>query len=373
MRFPSLLIGLGLGLGLGGVRASSQIVIGVLTNLSVKGQLDEVSLIATRNGGVAVLSEDWDISDEESVNFVLPGSFTVYSPEGGTPVIEIIVTGLQSSQVKVTRTADVELLSQDQLFYRMALVDSCGANGPGTSTCPDGQSCVEGLCRSTQVNNRSLRPFAKDRVAEVECDSGIDYIDTGTCSSGSCQVIEPTARDCPGTQWCGEGTCYNRDPRLASRARVRRELQCFLGRRLHAERQRLRRAGHRQRDRRGELPPTLHQRQRLHPGAPRRRGRLRRHAHHRQLRHHGGRLHLRLQRVQRRLGLRARRTLRHRVPDPKHSRRRLRRRDLRARRRAGTKCRARRAPLRVPARSARPASARSVARSVSPAATTAPA
>jgi hypothetical protein len=214
VRFPALLIGLGLGLGLGlgGCQNSSQIVIGVLTNMSVKGQLDEVSMIVTRNGGVAVLSEDWDISNEATLNFVLPGSFTVFSPEGGTPVVEIVVTGLQNSQEKVTRIADVELLSQDQVFFRMALVDICGATGPGATTCPDGQSCVEGLCRSTQVDNRSLRPFAKDRVAAVECDSGVGYIKTGTCSSGTCEVIAPNARSCPGTEWCGEGTCYDRDP-----------------------------------------------------------------------------------------------------------------------------------------------------------------
>jgi len=196
----------------------SQLVVGVVTNLRARDQVARVALEAYRND-VLVDQKSWRVSDQTGTTFVLPGSFNYYSEQGGTPVIRLVLTGFddESSIIPVvTRETEVRLSAAEDLFYRMSLVLACREGEPN-GNCPEGLSCVEGICKPISIDPRTLLPYEPDRVEQIECDSGSRYIDTGTCSSGTCALLPITGPNCPGDQFCSEGTCYQRNPAEARR------------------------------------------------------------------------------------------------------------------------------------------------------------
>ena len=210
MRAPSLAL---LAFALCGCKATSQLVVGVITDLKVKAELSRIILEAARDG-VTVQSRPWNISDRRDLEFVLPGSFNFFSEGGASPVVELKLEGYVSANdatPSVTRVSTVKLLPEQQLFYRMALVNACGAEKQAAK-CGEGFSCIEGLCRATTVDSHTLKPYAAARATAIECDSGTAFIDTATCASaGGCQPLPVAPAGCVSGEFCQEGTRYVRD------------------------------------------------------------------------------------------------------------------------------------------------------------------
>jgi hypothetical protein len=173
-----------------GCKHKSQLVVGVITNLKVHNELSDVEMDLSRNG-VVFQSLSWPISDQKALDFVLPGSFTLYSESGGAPVIDVVVNGLAGDKIAVVRHATVQLQSEQDLFFRMSLVQKC-ATGQAISTCPDGMSCIEGICKVDTVDAHTLKAYTAERASTIECDSGTAFFDTSTCSSGACAPLTPT-------------------------------------------------------------------------------------------------------------------------------------------------------------------------------------
>jgi len=191
---------------LAGCAKSSQIVVGVITNLQVPSTLKTAQLEAYRDG-VQVGSELFSpIATQPRQPYALPGSFDFYSPRGGTPVVQLVLTGYGADPGTplLQRTAVVQYVAEDARFFRMALVQAC----IGT-LCPDG-TCVEGTCQQQSFDSARMPHYHSGMESTVECDSGSSFIDTTTCGSGTdgvCSAL-PVSGSCGAGETCIEGTCY---------------------------------------------------------------------------------------------------------------------------------------------------------------------
>jgi hypothetical protein len=198
-----------------GCKKSSQLVVGVITNLKVKGELSNVQMTVAREG-VVFQNYSWDISDQAALNFVLPGSINLFSEDGGSPRTEIEIKGYRGPtgalQERVTRRAVIQLQPEQDLFYRMSLVLSCTVGSPSaTESCPVGFACVEGYCKEETVDAATLTAFSTGRDKVVECNSGSAFIDSATCSTGTCAEL-PIMGSCAPDEFCTEGACYKKNP-----------------------------------------------------------------------------------------------------------------------------------------------------------------
>ena len=181
--------------------STTQIVVGILTNLAVPSQLTAVRLEASRNG-VQVEQRLWTLSGQKGVDFTLPGTYDLYSTRGGMPEVELELAGFVGETQVLTRHSQIQLVADEQPFYRMTLVQSCEG-----VTCPAGSGCVEGVCRPDTVDPRVLPPYDSALALTVQCDSGSGFIDTSTCSTGTCAPLPITGPACAIDEVCREGAC----------------------------------------------------------------------------------------------------------------------------------------------------------------------
>jgi hypothetical protein len=186
-------------LALAACQSRTELMVGVATDLSAPGVLDEVRFELSRAGtGVPQITETWPISGT-SQPFNLPGSYGIYSDGEALPV-EIVLTGYKAGSRVVSRTARMTLVEGETLFYRMGLTAGCSAM-PGA--CPAGTDCVEGSCKAIEIPPKSLPAFDPELVTHVTCQSAATYIST---ESASAMPMLPGAAACPSGQ-CAEGTC----------------------------------------------------------------------------------------------------------------------------------------------------------------------
>src|SRR5262245_9881678 len=135
MRICALIVAL----GMVGCTGRTEIVVGVVTDLKARGQIDLVQFQALRNGAV-VVGHEWDLADVPANQYELPGSFGIYSPDGKEVPVELVVSGLRDRAPVVERRSLVTLVSGQTLFLRMGLVGDCGTlDGP---TCSPGEGCI---------------------------------------------------------------------------------------------------------------------------------------------------------------------------------------------------------------------------------------
>lgn len=178
----------------------SELLIGVSTDLSAPDVLDLARLRVTRDGR-EVLAIDWPIAGLRGGQFQLPGSFGVFTDDGSEPRIDVVVTGLKGANELVRRTAKLTLVRERTLFFRMALVASCG-----TLTCPAGESCVEGKCRPEAVPKVTLPAYERDIELTSRCAVAGAPALVDTLTGQPQRVVGPG--HCGGGEWCGEGVCY---------------------------------------------------------------------------------------------------------------------------------------------------------------------
>ncbi len=186
-----------------GCTGRTEIVLGVATDLKARGQLDNVTLTASRDG-IPVINHSWSLTDVPAGTFELPGSFGIYSPDGSEPRVQIDVKGFLNGNLVVDRQSLLALVSGETLFTRMALVSDCNSiDGP---TCSATQSCIEGVCRDTVVNAHTFPIYSPPLVTHVACQSGAQLI---VSSSGDPMPQLPGTTGCGVNEFCQEGTCYH--------------------------------------------------------------------------------------------------------------------------------------------------------------------
>lgn len=185
-------------LAAGCTRARTELVVGLITNLSATDQVDTVTLTGDV-GGQRVIDRRWAISGLPDMPEELPGSFGIYTSDGSQPSVTLIATGLSGGNAVVKRRAILSLVGEKTLFLRMGLVDVCQHDGCG----PD-ETCIEGACRPAAIDSRRLPVYLRGMESGVTCPAnGILYKNTST------KKPVPIAGDgsCAGDEECVEGTC----------------------------------------------------------------------------------------------------------------------------------------------------------------------
>ena len=176
----------------------TELILGIATDLSATANLDSVQLLLSVQD-VPFHEETWTITGSPSMPFNLPGSFGIYR-DGEHDRIQVRLIGLKNGSAVVTREAVLGFIDGKTSFYRMGLTSACMAN-----TCPIGQTCVEGVCKSRDVDPTMFPSFDDKLVTELTCRTPgtPNYIDTAT---GLAMPLAATGMDCPASL-CAEGTC----------------------------------------------------------------------------------------------------------------------------------------------------------------------
>lgn len=185
-------------LGLAACHSRGQLVLGLATDLSARGDLDEVTLKVVRRGDASpTVEHQWSLSGVPAQDFRLPGSFNLYANDGQEPAFDVYVDGLLNGVVKVERHAVLGIVKGSDRFVRLSLAASCQTLG-----CPASLTCVEGTCVPLGLDAHRLPVYHASMVSTVQCSSGTTFIDTST--------HEPMPSDgagCAADETCSEGTC----------------------------------------------------------------------------------------------------------------------------------------------------------------------
>jgi hypothetical protein len=186
-------------------RPRTQIVVGVITNLSAPDVLDQVSMKVMREG-VPLLSHDWDLPGRPAQAYELPGSYGIYSADGSEPRVEVSLVGLKQGREVLRRQSIFSLAKNQTLFTRMALVQSCETVG-----CPDkdSQTCVEGKCVPMLIQSTRFPLYVQGMDDKVMCRGQTVFVHTGNKSQ--VPLLNPAKPTCSDDEECIEGTCYKRE------------------------------------------------------------------------------------------------------------------------------------------------------------------
>jgi len=182
----------------------TQIMIGLATDMQAPDAFDRVELVAVRaKDGFEEVRIDWTITGDRDEPFNLPGSFGLYS-SGDESKVKLELTGYRGANAVVSRRAVLNFVDEKTLFIRMGLTASCVQR----TDCTPSQSCVEGVCRDTTINEEQLPDFEEELIETVTCTGAVQYIHTAT---GAPLAASPDAENCPVDQ-CFEGVCYKPPP-----------------------------------------------------------------------------------------------------------------------------------------------------------------
>jgi hypothetical protein len=194
-------------------KAATQIFIGLATDLDAPKPLQQISMKIERSVGpgndyVEIddgdLTTKWLIKGLPDNQYELPSSVVAFS-EGGEPKIRVTVFAENSGGRFIARRAVMRLVREKTLFMRIGITQRCVDN----ADCPDDKTCIEGRCRSPDVESKELPLYDQIKRPELsfECDSGTPFRNTTTGA-----VLVTTAATCPSTdQVCVEGTCYRKE------------------------------------------------------------------------------------------------------------------------------------------------------------------
>jgi hypothetical protein len=179
----------------------TEIVVGVATDLKARGQIDLVTFTALR-GGAPIIDHQWDLSDKPAGRYELPGSFGLFSPDGSEVGVELQVKGFKGTTLVTERDSLLRLVQGRTLFMRMGIVGDCG--NLSRPSCASSETCVEGVCRPTEIAGARLPNFRAELVDHVACDSGTQW---AISSTGELMPPISPGAECAADEFCQEGTC----------------------------------------------------------------------------------------------------------------------------------------------------------------------
>ena len=180
-------------------QSRSELVIGIATDLHATAELGTVELQISEGSDGPTIDQSFDLSGMPTVPYELPGSFGLVAD--GDKHVTLDLLGEKDNQPFLTRHAVLDVVADQTLFYRLTLVAAC----VGRDDCPPGTTCVEGSCRDPAVDPSQLPSFDGTLVTQLTCNSGTQFIDTGT---GDPMQATADAADCNGNL-CVEGTCLD--------------------------------------------------------------------------------------------------------------------------------------------------------------------
>jgi hypothetical protein len=197
-------------------RPATQLFIGLATDLDAPKPLQLITMKIERAVGTSGeylpidngdLSIKWPINGLPDGRYELPGSLVAFADPKDEPKIRVTVeaTAAEASEGRfIRRQAVLRLVREKTLFLRMGITRVCYDN----ADCPDTKTCIEGRCRSPEVEATELPAYQPERKLDLsfECNSGTQFRNTTSKEN----LVSPTAR-CPSPdQICLEGTCYGK-------------------------------------------------------------------------------------------------------------------------------------------------------------------
>jgi hypothetical protein len=186
-----------------GEKKRTEIILGVATDLDAPDPLTLVSLeVFKLPENIPVAMQPLDISGNVNSVYELPGTFAVYSASGAADRIRVKLTGIRRKNsletTLVVRTAVMNLVPGRTLFVRLGVVTAC----IGKLDCGDGLTCIDGECRSENIDSSRLPDYRAGMEREIACAGGTSYVDTSTK-----QPLTVTGTSCPSGGLCAEGYC----------------------------------------------------------------------------------------------------------------------------------------------------------------------
>jgi hypothetical protein len=162
---------------LGGCQPTA-VVVGIVTDLHVPGELDAVAISVTADGNVELenTGNPWALSGPAAEH--LPGTLTLQAGSG-RPTLDIEVVGLHGASSILSRRVSMRMVEGEILFLRLALSRSCLGVDCGD---PALMTCVDGRCEPTEVDGATLPPDQDGIDGRFECSGpdGATFIDTRT-------------------------------------------------------------------------------------------------------------------------------------------------------------------------------------------------
>ena len=136
----------------------------MITDLTAPNVLDHVKLERhqpARPNAIRSSSRSWLVPGTPNTEFILPGSFGLYTDDGSEPRVQIDVTGYKGdpdlTPLIVTHRSVLNLISQQTLFLRESLVAGCKGNHRLQAR--SNQTCIEGRCVDSRIDPRTLPKF----------------------------------------------------------------------------------------------------------------------------------------------------------------------------------------------------------------------
>ncbi len=148
-----------------------QIIVVVQTDMSIPKDVDTIHIDAYDNGTQVVYQDYQNIGPKsDPLNIQLPGTYTLVAAKNPDDIVTIVVSarsgGVPRVVCKVITTAPAEKtvllpLGMHYLCYGQATLDP---NLNTIGTCPDGQSCISGICADANVDSTTLPAYTADSV-----------------------------------------------------------------------------------------------------------------------------------------------------------------------------------------------------------------
>jgi hypothetical protein len=169
----------------------TELVAVVESDLRVPDEIDRVVVIADATAiGGQVHTREADLTGEDALALPLTLGF-VHSGDGQLGPLHLSATAWHEGAEVVVRRADVSFVANETRIVVLALSRTCFG-----VVCPDGQTCMDGACRSVVVDPRELDPPGTD-AGPGECSCARPNATTA-CAGGVCTITgcEPLFADC---------------------------------------------------------------------------------------------------------------------------------------------------------------------------------
>ncbi|HEX4406547.1 MAG TPA: NHL repeat-containing protein [Polyangia bacterium] len=183
----------------------TEIILGLATDVDAPAPLRSVTLQVFNPPTSTVVADEQDLTISGTLDEVyeLPGTYGVYSANGGADRVRVLLTASDDHGAKlVERSAVLSLIPEQTLFVRLGVVSACEQ----MFDCGAGDTCIEGRCQPETIASWRLPPYASGMENQIACDTATTFIDTSTK-----QPLQVTGTACPNGGTCLEGVCLAAD------------------------------------------------------------------------------------------------------------------------------------------------------------------
>ncbi|MCA9666915.1 MAG: hypothetical protein KC503_15055, partial [Myxococcales bacterium] len=176
----------------------TQIVVSVATDLSIPGEIDQLSFLAGyRDSSVSAVDVTWDLDANRPDAIVIPARIAVLPSSSSTAarVVQLEVRGLSAGKLVVARRAALPFARDRALLLGMNLLRRCVP-----VRCEPDESCGEGGCEKVDKNPDDVPDWTEGnerKSQDARAGDGFNTPADGRTSDGDGPDGDGPARDGP--------------------------------------------------------------------------------------------------------------------------------------------------------------------------------